>query len=117
VSTSDPHLEVRMNIILTILIGFPLGFLIHSRRTAVISYVLVDSYLFTFQTAFLLMQWVDGDDHAFGTRGRDWSAMRTTQFVSYLVLNGVIVALGIGLVVLGHRLRHRATTRDTVAAH
>ena len=56
-----------MNIILTILIGFPLGFLIHSRRTAVISYVLVDSYLFTFQTAFLLMQWVDGDDHAFGT--------------------------------------------------
>lgn len=105
-----------MNIILTILIGFPLGFLIRSRRTAVISYVLVDSYLFTFQTAFLLMQWVDGDDHAFGTRGRDWSAMRTTQFVSYLVLNGVIVALGIGLVVLGHRLRHRATTRETVAA-
>ena len=43
--------------------------------------------------------------------------MRTTQFVSYLVLNGVIVARGIGLVVLGHRLRHRATTRDTVAAH
>ena len=86
-----------MNIILTILIGFPLGYLIRSRGTAVITYVLVDSYLFTFQTAFLIMQWVDGDDHAFGTRGRDWSAERTTQFVSYLVLNGV-----------HRRRRHRA---------
>jgi len=28
----------------------------------------------------------------------------------------VIVGIGIGLVVLGHRLRHRATTRDVVAA-
>jgi len=31
-------------------------------------------------------------------------------------LSGVIVGLGIGLVVFGHRLRHRATSRDTVAA-
>ena len=63
------------------------------------------------------MQWVDGDEHAFGTRGRDWSAERTTMFLSYLVLNGVIVAVGIGLVVLGHKARSRRTAgRDTVAA-
>ncbi|MEP6817681.1 MAG: hypothetical protein ABI873_19255 [Marmoricola sp.] len=106
-----------MNVILTILIGFPLGYLIRSRGTAIATYVLVDSYLFTFQTAFLLMQWVDGDNHAFGSRGRDWSAERTTQFFSYLVLNGVIVAIGIGLVMLGHRVHARRTTaRDTVAA-
>lgn len=106
-----------MNIILTILVGFPLGFLIRSRGRAVITYALVDSYLFTFQTAFLLMQWTDGDEHAFGARGGDWSAQRTTMFVSYLVLNGVIVAVGIGLVLLGHRLRaRRATQRHTVVA-
>lgn len=106
-----------MNVILTILIGFPLGYLIRQRGTAIATYVLVDSYLFTFQTAFLLMQWVDGDNHAFGSRGRDWSAERTTQFYSYLVLNGVIVAIGIGLVMLGHRVHARRTTaRDTVAA-
>jgi hypothetical protein len=36
---------------------------------------------------------------------------------SYLVLNGVIVAVGIALVILGHRIRARRTSaRDTVAA-
>ena len=106
-----------MNIILTGLLGFPLGFLIRSRGPAVLTYVLVDSYLFTFQTAFLTMQWVDGDQHAFGARGGTWSAERTTMFVSYLVLNGVIVAVGIGLVILGHQVRSRlAASRGTVAA-
>ena len=106
-----------MNIILTILVGFPLGFLIRSQTHAVVTYVLVDSYLFTFQTAFLLMQWADGDEHAFGARGGAWTAERTTMVFSYLVLNGVIVAVGIALVILGHRIRARRTSaRDTVAA-
>jgi hypothetical protein len=106
-----------VNIILTILVGFPLGFFIRSRAHAVITYVLVDSYLFTFQTAFLLMQWADGDEHAFGARGGDWTAERTTMVLSYLVLNGVIVAIGVGLVILGHKLRSRRTAaRHTVAA-
>ena len=106
-----------MNIILTVLVGFPLGFLIRSRTHAVVTYALLDSYLFTFQTAFLLMQWADGDAHAFGARGGAWSAERTTMVLSYLVLNGVIVAVGIGLVILGHKIRSRRTSaRDTVAA-
>ena len=106
-----------MNIVLTILVGFPLGFLIRSRGQAIVTYVLVDSYLFTFQTAFLIMQWVDGDQHAFGARGGDCSPERTTMFASYLVLNGVIVGLGVGLVILGHKVRSRsAAGRDTVAA-
>jgi hypothetical protein len=106
-----------MNVILTILVGFPLGFLIRSRGSAIVTYVLVDSYLFTFQTAFLLMQWADGDQHAFGARGGDWTPERTTMVFSYLVLNGVIVAIGVGLVILGHKMRSRRTAgRDTVAA-
>jgi hypothetical protein len=106
-----------MNVILTILVGFPLGYLVRSRGTAIISYVLVDSFLFTFQTAFLLMKWVDGDEHAFGPRGRDWSTEQTGQFLSYLVLNAVIVGIGIGLVILGHKVRaHRSAHRSIVAA-
>jgi hypothetical protein len=106
-----------MNVILTILVGFPLGYLIRTRSTAVITYVLVDAYLFTFQTLFLLMQWVDGDTHAFGPHGRSWSAEKSTQVFSYLVLNGVIVAIGIGLVVLGQKVRARRTAaRDVVTA-
>lgn len=69
-----------------------MGYLIRSRHTAVLAYVLVDSYLFTLHTAFLLMQWVDCDTHAFGARG-------------------------IGLVLLGHRLRRRRAEQcDLVSA-
>jgi len=32
------------------------------------------------------------------------------------VIVGIGIGIGIGLVVLGHRLRHGATTRDVVAA-
>ena len=103
-----------MNIILTIVLAFPLGFLIRSRSTAIISYVLVDGYLFTFQTAFLLIQWTDGDESAFGARGGSWSPERVTQVFSYLVLNSVIVACGIGLVILGNRVRSRRVHRRGV---
>jgi predicted ABC-type exoprotein transport system permease subunit len=106
-----------VNIVLTVLVAFPLGFFIRSRTHAVVTYVLIDSYLFTFQTAFLLMQWADGNEHAFGARGGAWSAERTTMVFSYLILNGVIVAVGIGLVLLGQKIRSRRTSaRDTVAA-
>ena len=105
-----------MNIILTILVGFPMGYLIRSRSTAVLTYVLVDSYLFTFQTAFLLMQWVDGDDHAFGARGGDWTAERTTWSAPTWSSTGSSSPSASALV-LGHRLRaRRSARRDVVAA-
>ena len=103
-----------MNIILTMVLAFPLGYLIRARGTAIISYVLVNGYLFTFQTAFLLMQWADGDEHAFGPRGRSWSPEKVTQVFSYFVLNGAIVAGGIGLVILGNRVRSRRANRRGV---
>jgi len=105
-----------MNVVFTILIAFPLGFLIRPRGTAILTYVLANSFLFTFQTAFLVMKWVDGDEHAFGDRGRDWSTEQYGQFYSYIVLNGVIIAVGVGLVILGNRVRtRRMASRDTVA--
>ena len=83
-----------MNVIFTVLIAFPLGYFVSQRGAAVLTYVLADGFLFTFQTAFLVMKWVDGDDHAFGDRGRDWSTEQYGQFYSYLVLNAVIIAVG-----------------------
>lgn len=107
-----------MNVIFTVLIAFPLGYFVSQRGAAVLTYVLADGFLFTFQTAFLVMKWVDGDDHAFGDRGRDWSTEQYGQFYSYLVLNAVIIAVGIGLVVLGNKIRARRTARrDVVAVH
>jgi hypothetical protein len=107
-----------MNVIFTILVAFPLGYLIHQRSTAVVWYVLLNSFLFTFQTAFLVMKWVDGDDHAFGDRGLDWSGEQYAQFYSYIVLNALIIAVGSGIVVLGGKFRaSRTAKRNVVAVH
>jgi hypothetical protein len=105
-----------MNVIFTILIALPLGYFISRRSTAVITFVLANSFLFTFQTAFLVMKWVDGDEHAFGDRGREWSTEQSMQFYSYIVLNALIIAVGVGLVILGHRIRARRTARRDVVA-
>jgi len=104
-----------VNIIFTLLAAFPLGFVLRRRGTAIVGYVLADSFLFTFQTAFLVMKWVDGDPHAFGERGRDWSVEQYGMFFSYLVLNAVIVAVGIGLVILGSKVRARRSRQEIVA--
>jgi hypothetical protein len=104
-----------VNVAFTLLFAFPLGFLIRRRATAIVTYVLAESFLFTFQTAFLVMKWVDGDPHAFGDRGRDWSTEQYGMFTSYLVLNGVIVGVGVGMVVFGSRVRARRTRREIVA--
>jgi hypothetical protein len=105
-----------MNVVFTILIAMPLGYFISRRSTAVITFVLANSFLFTFQTAFLVMKWVDGDEHAFGERGRDWSTEQYGQFYSYIAINALIIAVGVGLVILGHKIRARRTaSRDVVA--
>jgi hypothetical protein len=105
-----------MNVVFTILIAFPLGYFISRRSTAVITFVLANSFLFTFQTAFLIMKWVDGDEHAFGDHGLDWSTERSVQFYSYVVINALIIAVGVGLVILGHKIRERRTARRDVVA-
>jgi hypothetical protein len=105
-----------MNVVFTILIAFPVGYFISQRSTAVITYVLANSFLFTFQTAFLVMKWVDGDNHAFGDRGLDWSTERSVQFYSYIVINGLIIAVGVGLVIFGHKMRARRTAKRGVVA-
>jgi hypothetical protein len=101
-----------VNVVFTLLVALPIGFFVRRRGTAIVSFVLAASYLFTFQTAFLVMKWVDGDPHAFGDRGRNWSTEQYGQFISYLVLNGVIVAIGVGLVILGGRIRTRRSRHD-----
>jgi hypothetical protein len=105
-----------MNVVFTILIAFPVGYFISQRSSAVITYVLANSFLFTFQTAFLLMKWVDGDEHAFGNHTLEWSTERSVQFWSYIVINALIIAVGVGLVILGHKMRARRTAKRDVVA-
>ena len=47
-----------MNLVYTVLVALPLGFLLSSRSTAVLSYLLVGSYLFSFQSTSLVLEWL-----------------------------------------------------------
>ena len=47
-----------MNLIYTVLVALPLGVLLSSRSTAVLSYLLVGSYLFSFQSTSLVLEWL-----------------------------------------------------------
>ncbi|AGZ45045.1 hypothetical protein [Actinoplanes friuliensis] len=98
-----------MELIVTVLVAFPLGFAVRNRMAAFVAYIAVHSFVFTFQTAQLVRAWVGGDHSAFPADGDvvPWS---------YLIVNAVIYAAGLGLVALGHRLRSRRTNTNPKAA-
>src|ERR1700709_425735 len=92
--------EALMELIVPIVIAFPLGFFIKSRTTAYIAYIAAHSFVFTFQSVALITEWAGGDTSAFGPypkadKGEVWS---------YGLVNLLIFAAGLGLVALGHYL-------------
>lgn len=92
-----------MELIVMILTAFPIGYFVRHRLTAFVAYIAVHSFVFTFQTATLLIEWAGGDDAAFGA----FPKASTTDVWSYAVVNLVIYLVGLGLVFLGGRLAVR----------
>ncbi|MEO6881200.1 MAG: hypothetical protein ABI181_09695 [Mycobacteriaceae bacterium] len=91
--------------IITVLLAFPIGLVLRSRRAALLTYAVVYLWAFVFQTTYLLLDAMDG--------GRD--AFTPGEFPGpYGLVTGVIFAVGLGLVVLGHRVGSRR--RQTIAA-
>lgn len=116
-----------MNLIFTVLAAFPLGFLVTRRQTALLSYLIVGSFLFSFQSLNLLLTWMSGGSGLGGSSGFgdtpsgqfpiDYSS---GEVIGYGVVNAVITLIGIGLVLLGSRVRARRTTKhahDVVDVH
>jgi hypothetical protein len=93
-----------VELILMLLLPFPLGYLIRQRVVAYLAYVGVHAYVFTFQTMTLLKAWTGGDRSAFGAdpQAVPWD---------YAAVNIAIYGAGLGLVALGHRLRDRRRTK------
>jgi hypothetical protein len=89
--------------VLTLLVAFPLGFLVRNRLAAFVAYLSLYLYAFTFQTGYLTRAWVQGDDSAFPRRA-DFG-------VEYLGVTAAILAVGCALVVLGHHLGTRRRSR------
>ena len=93
--------------IVTLLVAFPLGFLLRNRLAAFVAYLALYLYAFTVQTGYLTRAWVQGDDSAF-RREADFG-------LDYLAVTAAILAIGCGLVALGHHLGARRRSRAGAA--
>lgn len=108
-----------MNVIFTIVASLGLGFFVRKRGTAVVAYLIADSFLFTFQTLDVLLNWMSGNRGAGG--GKAFGPFPTdipltyqqSEVVAYGVVNLIIIAVGVGLTVGANRLAAKRTARST----
>ena len=99
--------------IVAILIALPLGFFCNKRATAYIVYIAVFAQVYTFQTATLVMEWVNGSASAFP---QDKSQNMLGVSTGYLAVTSLIYIVGFGLVRVGSTLRTRREGRDVISA-
>jgi hypothetical protein len=95
-----------MFILLASLAAFPLGILLRSRLAAYVAFGLAFSYMFTFQTAQLVLEATRGSTEAFGDLSDpnwDWFG----ETIGYLVVATLIFTVGMTLATAGHALRVR----------
>jgi hypothetical protein len=97
-----------MELIVTLLVAFPLGYLIRQRLVAYLAFVAANSFLFTFQSTELTREWVGGSSDAFP---------KDPQTIpwAYGLVNLAIYGLGFGLVTLGGIAATRRRTRTRAA--
>jgi hypothetical protein len=93
--------------IVTVLLAFPLGYLLRSHLAANVAYAIAYLWAFTFQGLYLTRMWVGGDSSAFDKNP-------DTLPISYGLVAAGIFAAGFGLVALGHRVGARRTAREPV---
>lgn len=90
--------------VVTVLLAFPLGYLVSSRLAALTAYGLAYLWAFVFQTLYLLL------DSLGRTTGEP--AFSAGEFpLSYGLVTLGVFALGFGLVAAGHGVRARRTRR------
>lgn len=98
--------------ILTVLVALPLGYLVRNRTAAYLAFGLAFAHIYTFQTASLVMEWVNGADAAFPQS--DATALLGGT-LGYFAFTTVVYAAGFALVTAGQRLRARSERRRSLA--
>lgn len=102
-----------MNLYFCLLATIPLGYFVPRRHVAVLTYLLIDSFLFTYQTLGVLLTWLSGSKgigggSAFGPAPDSIPLKYSgSELAAYGIVNLVLVLVGLGLVLLGARLRAR----------
>lgn len=92
--------------VVTVLLAFPLGYLLRSHLAANVAFAIAYLWAFTYQSLYLTLSWVEGDDSAFA-KGPDAFPL------SYGIVAGAICGVGFGLVALGRWVRARRIVRVT----
>jgi hypothetical protein len=96
-----------VELIVMVLTAFPLGFFVRNRLVAYVAFIAVHAFVFVFQSLNLLIEWIGGDESAFGP----YPDASGGDVAAYGVVNLVIYAIGLGLVYLGHRVAGRRRSR------
>lgn len=106
-----------MNLIYTVLAAVPIGFLIRPRATALLTYLVVGGWVFTFQSLTLVLSWLGHEGRpAFGPFPSSFPAVADNgQVGGYAAVNLMITTVGLGLVLLGHHLRARRQGKSEVS--
>lgn len=102
-----------MELIVMILVPFPLGFFIRNRLVPYVAYIAVQTFVFTFQSVQLVIEWVDGSEAAFGP----FPKADSSAVWGYGSVNLVIYAVGFGLLYAGQRLGARRRARRVEAVN
>jgi hypothetical protein len=104
-----------MNLVYTLLVAFPLGYFLAERRHALTAYLVAGSFLFSFQSVGLLLDYLAHRGRsAFGPFPSDLPiGYSNTEYWGYGMVNLVITTAGIGLIVLGSVVRRRRQRRRT----
>ena len=96
-----------MELIIMLLVALPLGFFIGDRIYAYGSYIAIHAFAFSFQTLFLILEWANGSEQAFGS----YPHFSNGDVWAYGAINLAIYLVGFGLVTLGQYLRTRLGNR------
>lgn len=106
-----------MILVYTVLFALPIGLLVHRRATAILTYLAVGAWVFTFQTTSLVLSWLAHEGRsAFGPFPSAFPAVHDSgELYGYAAVNLVITAAGVGLVILGGRLHDRRTRKGSPA--
>lgn len=99
-------------IIVIVLLALPIGYFCRDRTVAFLCYGLAFAHVYAFQTANLVMEWVNGADAAFP---QDDSTQLLGGTLGYFTFTTLVLAVGLALVVGGQRLRTRRDRRRTTA--
>lgn len=110
-----------MNLAYTVLAAFPLGFFVARRSAALLSYLIGGSFLFTWQSLNVLLTWMSGGTGLDGASGFGDSpsgqfpiGYDSGELIAYGVVNAIITLVGVGLVVVGSRVRARRTAHSAL---